>query len=400
MQCPDCQAVNEDALRLCVACGRELPLLTASVYPPEASQSPTPVDLAERASEDMRARGESLGEHADEEEPYEINFTINPKKIKVEGHYHGIRYSAALESRDEKPLLGLLAEHIGRDKIKNFTEAAQVFAFALLERQFDFDLDKLQGLSKPQKSLPEKNATNSAKRVETHSRAPNVPYNVPPFIPSTPTQPYSDMQYVPTRKAKSALKNTVCTAVLLLLCYMAANIYKIYQNQKSALASDERGNAISMHTDVLKNKTDNIENYQETAYSINNEFLMPLPNGIENAIVRLRKQRSYSKEMLIDLGKALTKHYLKDKFDNYFKDNPDLLVNLFSDFRLLKDTTSIDDCIKGMTTLFNDRWDTANWSKTSGEAKKINIFEAIAAYGGDLGRYMIEKERAFRTPSQ
>lgn len=83
MQCPYCQAVNEDARRLCVACGRELPLLTTPVYPPEARQSPTPVDLAERASEDMRARGEARGEHADEEEPYEINCTINPKKIKV-----------------------------------------------------------------------------------------------------------------------------------------------------------------------------------------------------------------------------------------------------------------------------------------------------------------------------
>jgi len=123
---------------------------------------------------------------------------------------------------------------------------------------------------------------------------------------------------------------------------------------------------------------------------------MHVPPAFTRAIIVLGRGRHYTDDKMGELAKALLSHRLSEKFLEDFRTNPSVLLDLFTDLDSFDTLTTIEDCLREMTAVFNSRWDTTNWSKTAREAKKLSLLEAIVAYGGDLGAYMMKKEREFR----
>ena len=132
------------------------------------------------------------------------------------------------------------------------------------------------------------------------------------------------------------------------------------------------------------------------SYILPQSWPVNVPPAFTRAIVVLGTSRHYADDKMVELAKALLMHRLSQKFLEGLRTNPHLLMELFTGLESFDKLTTIEDCLRGMEAVFNARWDTANWSKTSLEAKKLSLLEAIMLYGGDLGAYMMRKEREFR----
>ena len=121
-----------------------------------------------------------------------------------------------------------------------------------------------------------------------------------------------------------------------------------------------------------------------------------IPPELTRAIVMLGTSRHYADDQMVALANALLTHRLSLKFLEDFRSHPSLLLDLFTGLPSFDKLLTIGECFRAMEAVFNSRWDTANWSKTAPEAKKLSLLEAIGAHGGNLGTYMMRKEREFR----
>lgn len=413
MQCPQCQSTNEAGRKFCASCGDTLSTpcqqcafvnnpdaqfcggcgdrLTQSciaTLSPEKNLAPTALtehDTGE-AHALLKQRVGHMDENAEEhEEHYEIHITITPKKVQAEGHYQDIRYSAALESKDGQPLFEALNASLGEANVKQFVTASKQFAFALFERSFDLDNLSIPDSPEP-KRIPAHTDGERAQSVAMHHGG--VPMSSPVPDGVLPTAQYAPILFptFPTATTRPVLlMRRFFPALVAIVVAAAAGGYAMlgvrYDTAQETL----------MTTEVRQRAID-------TAFVAHPPHSWPvdIPLELTRAIVMLGTSRHYADDKMVELAKALLAHRLSLKFLDDFRSHPSLLLDLFTAVPSFDKLLTIEECFRAMEAVFNSRWDTANWSKTAPEAKKLSLLEAIGAHRGDLGTYMMRKEREFR----
>ena len=416
-QCPQCQSTNEAGRKFCASCGDTLSIpcqqcafgnnpddqfcggcgdrLTQScisTLSPEENLTPTARTEhdTEKAHALLKQRLGPMDEN--EEEHYEIHITITPKKIQAEGHYQDIKYSAALESKDGQPLFEALNASFGMDNVKHFVAASKQFAFALFERSFDLD-----NLSIPHASTPQRiPAHTDGEHVQSLAMPPGGARMSSP-VPDggRPTAYYAPILF-PTA---TTIRRFPCTrrfflALVAIVLAVAAGGYRTMIVWNDAAdgprVTTEAPIPLASAVDYRARDTASL------SYALPQSWPMHVPPAFTRAIIVLGRSRHYTDDKMVELAKALLSHRLSEKFLEDFRTKPHLLLDLFTDLDSFDTLMTIEDCLRGMTVVFNARWDITNWSKTVLEAKKLSLLEAIAAYRGELGAYMMKKEREFR----